>query len=138
VTIRLLLRASLAAACVAGALACGVTYVSQVRLARAFATFDKRHDVSRAVADLRASDSVLNPSILRDISISVGLVRTGHPGQAERTMAAAVQREPGEPSAWGILARVQLSRKRIAQARASWVHARRLAPQLPVQLPPPL
>jgi hypothetical protein len=128
-----LLRVALASLCVAGATVSALTYASQVEVER---TFSQRHgDFAGALRHVRASESPLNPSILRDTAESASLLHTGHPVAAERVMLNAARRRPFDVFQWFVLTRVQLGRGRDAAARASWARARRLDPHLPVGLP---
>jgi predicted Zn-dependent protease len=131
-----LLRAALAAACVAGAVAAALTYASQIEVDRTFSL--RRGDFAGALRQVRASESALNPSLVRDIAESLSLLHTGHPARAEHFIANAVRARPFDVSRWFVLTRVQLGRGRVAAARASWARARRLDPALPRQLPSPL
>ena len=134
---RILLRAALAGTCLAAAIASFMTYIAVVRLKDAFVEFDSAPNFARALRDMRASDSPLDPSTLRKTVIAVGLLRTGRPAEAEGVMANAVRREPENAAMWVTLARVQLTRGRPAAARASYAHSRRLNPHVPRRLPPP-
>lgn len=136
--IRLSLRLALAAVCLTGVVLCAVIYVSHVRLARAFADFQRRQDFRRALHDLRVSDSPLNPNVYRDIGIAYSLLATGHPAAAERLMAAAAQRESRDVRGWIELGRLQVTRGRLQAARVSWARARSVDPHLQRELPRPV
>ena len=138
VSTRLPVRAALAALAVAGAVLCGLTYVSQVRYRRAFTTLGKTADWDRALGEARASESALNPSAARDGAIAFALIGAGRPAEAERVAAAAARREPKNAAAWEQLTRIQVTRGRLAGARASWARARRLNPHASAALPAPL
>jgi predicted Zn-dependent protease len=129
-------RAALAAVCVAGVIACAVTYVADVRLHDALAEFGRTRNFNRALRELRASQSALNPQVGRDVGIAYAQLATGHPAQAERAIAAATRREPGNTRAWIELTRIQLARGRLTAARASWARARQLDPHVQRALPP--
>jgi hypothetical protein len=131
-----LLRGALAAACLAGAGAAALTYASQIEVDRTFAL--RRGDFAAALRHVRASDSALNPSILRDTAESVSLLHTGHPASAEAVMANSARARPFDVVRWFVLVRIQLGRGRAAAARASYARARRLDPHLPRELPGPL
>jgi cytochrome c-type biogenesis protein CcmH/NrfG len=134
---RPLLRAALVAICLAGIVASALTYASQVQLTQAIETFGVTKDFARALRDIRASDSALNPNVFRDAGIARSLLHTGHPLAAERTIARVTRDQPGNVVAWVSLTRIQLARGRMAAARASWARVRRLNPHAPVELPPP-
>src|SRR5436190_11246337 len=131
-------RLALAAVCAAAATACAITYVSAVRLQDALVRFQHTADLGRALRDVRGSDSPLNPSGFRDAAIVLALLEVGHPAAAERSAAATVRREPDNAQTWFELARIQVSRKELPAARASWVRARRLNPHIPPALPAPI
>jgi predicted Zn-dependent protease len=132
-----LVRSALAALSVAGAAAFLITYDSQRDMQAAYQRFLSEREFHGAVADLRASDSVLNPSVYRDFGIAISLVKTGRPAEGERVMARSARRQPNNVQPWRELARIQVVRGRLAAARASWAHLRRLNPNLPRELPPP-
>lgn len=129
------MRAALAAACLAGAIASVDIYVSQARLTAAFAHADRT--CPSTLPDLRAAGSPLNPSTLREMSIAICLTLTGHAGDAERLMARVAREQPGNAQPWAALARIQLNRRRPAAARASWARVRQLNPHVSPQLPGP-
>jgi predicted Zn-dependent protease len=120
----------LVAVCAAGVTASIVTYVSQDRLKDAFGHFLVTQDFHAALAQVRASDSALFPSVYRDVGIAVSLVKTGHPAEAERVMAESARRSPGDVRTWVTLSRIQVTRHRFAVARASYARARELDPVL--------
>jgi cytochrome c-type biogenesis protein CcmH/NrfG len=134
---QLVVRLVLAVAFVAAAVASAITYASIVRVDHAAYRFQATGDFQRVLRDLRGSDSSLNPSNYRDQGIAVALLHTRRPVAAERVMARAAHAEPQNVFAWVPLARIQVARGRLAAARASWAHARRLDPHLPAQLPAP-
>jgi predicted Zn-dependent protease len=135
---RLALRATLAAVCLAGAVACLVAYVSNVRFTDALETSLHTGDYARALREVRRSDSALNPTAYRDVAISLALIEVGRPLEAERLARRLTRREPDNPQTWISLARVQLTRGEAAAARASWARARRLDPHLRAGLPSPI
>jgi Flp pilus assembly protein TadD len=128
-------RAALAAVAVAGAIAFGLTYRSHVRFQNAFDTLYQTADWGPTLRALRASDSALNPTAAREGAIAIALLGSGRPAEAERVVAVAARREPGNAQAWVALAQVQVSRGRAPAARVSWARARRLDPHLPPGLP---
>jgi Flp pilus assembly protein TadD len=132
---QLAVRVVLAAVCVAAAVASAITYASIKRVDHAAYGFARSGDFPRVLRDLRASDSPLNPSNYRDQGIAVTLLHMGRPAAAERAMARAVENEPENALVWAQLTRIQLTRGRLAAARASWARARRLDPHLPASLP---
>ena len=134
---RVLLRAGLAGVCVAAAVASIITYASYEGLKDAFTTVGRTNNFARALREFRASNSVLDPNSYRDGGIAVALLHSGHPVQAERTMADAARREPDNYQAWYVLTRIQVARGRLAAARASYAQVRRLDPHALPQLPPP-
>jgi hypothetical protein len=134
---RLLLRSALVAICLAGATACVLTYVSQVRLQNAIVTYGVTKDFARALRDLRASDSVLNPNAFREAGLARALLHTGHPAAGERSIAQAARAQSGNLVAWLALVRIQVARGRLAAARVAYAHVRRLYPRAPRELPPP-
>jgi cytochrome c-type biogenesis protein CcmH/NrfG len=138
VTIRTLVRAALAAVCVAGAVACAVSYVSVERFARALDTFLHTGDNARVLREVRASDSPLDPTAYREANISVALMALGRRAEAERVATSLSRREPQNAQTWLTLARIQVTRGRTRAATASWARARRLDPHLRSELPPPL
>jgi Flp pilus assembly protein TadD len=122
----------------AGAVGAGVNiYVAQVRLKDAFTSFQKAGDPQRALRDLDASDSPLNPNALRETGVALSLLVTGRPAQAERVIAGAARREPSNPKPWLELTRIQLARGHTAAARVSWAHLRKLIPRAGPGLPAP-
>ena len=123
--------------CVAGLVASLLTYSSQDELKASFRNFSVRHDFARAAREIRASDSPLFPSVYRDVGISVSLLLTGHPVRAERIMASSAERSPGDVRTWITLARIQVTRGRLAAAHVSYERARDLNPILRPGLPPP-
>jgi predicted Zn-dependent protease len=135
VTTSFLVRAALAAAALAGAIAFGLAYRSHVRFNRSFDTLYQTVDWSRTVRELRASDSGLNPTAAREGAIAIALLGSARPQAAERVVADAARREPGNAQAWVALTQVQVSRGRTVAARVSWAHARRLDPHLRAALP---
>ncbi|TMK62617.1 MAG: hypothetical protein E6G53_13180 [Actinobacteria bacterium] len=130
------LRAGLAVACLAAAIASFMVYVADVRLREAFLGLEQHQDYARALRDFRASRSPLDPSWFRDTSIAVGLLHTGHPARAEAAIVKAVRREPLNAVVWVALTRLQVARKQVGAARVSWERARRLNPHIPRALPP--
>jgi hypothetical protein len=132
---RVLVRAVVVAVCVAGVVASMLTYRSQSELATAFHNFMVTPDYARAARQVRASDSVLFPSVYRDIGVSVSLLLSGHPAEGERIMSGSTRRSPGDVRTWVTLARIQLTRGRIAAARVSYARARELNPTLRPGLP---
>jgi predicted Zn-dependent protease len=128
----------LVAVCAAGVAASIVTYQSQDRLKAAFGRFLVTQDFHVALRQVRASDSVLFPSVYRDVGVAVSLLKTGHGAEGERVMAASARRSPGDVRTWVTLARIQVTRHRLAAARASYARARALNPTLRKQeLPVP-
>jgi cytochrome c-type biogenesis protein CcmH/NrfG len=134
-TIRLPLRAALAAVCVAGAALCTIAYVSETRFQHALDTSLQSGDYQRALRDVRASDSPLNPSAHREGAVALALLVLGRPAAAEREAAGVTRREPGNVDTWVLLARIRASRNRLPGARAAWARARRLDPRLPAAPP---
>jgi hypothetical protein len=132
---QLALRAGLAVVCVAAAVASAITYASVVRVDRVANGFLRSADFSGVLRDLRASDSPLNPSNYRDQGIAITLLHIGRGAEGERFMARAAHAEPENALLWVPLTRIQVARGRLAAARASWAHARRLDPHLSAQLP---
>jgi|SRR5437588_12093111 len=128
---RVVLRAALAAICLAGTVASVITYVSDVRLQEGVAAARDSRFCPRAVRKLRASASSLNPSALRDVVLAACLLRTGHPAEADRTIARAAAREPANARLWAQLALFQAERGQNGAAQVSYAHARRLDPRLP-------
>jgi predicted Zn-dependent protease len=120
---------------VAAAVACAIAYASVVRVDRAANRFISSGDFAHVLRDLRASDSPLNPSNYRDQGIAITLLHMGRPATAERVMARIARAEPQNAIVWVPLTRIQVARGRLAAARRSWAHARRLDPQLPAPLP---
>ena len=102
----------------------------------AYLDFLETRDFRGALPRLRDSDSVLNPSVYRDFGIAASLLGTGRPAEAERVMARSARRQPRNLQPWIELVRIQLTRGRLDAARASWAHARRLNPNLPLEIPP--
>ena len=122
----------------AAVVACVITYASTVRIDRIGTDFLKRpEDFPRALRDLQATRSALNPSTPRDTGVALLLVHTGRPAAAERSMTRAVAAEPQNALAWVTLTQIRVARGRLAAARASWARARRLDPHLPARLPGP-
>jgi len=121
----------LAAACLAGAIASTVTYVSLVRLQRAVVASRQARGCDRILRDVHASDTPLNPSSLRAGIVAGCLIRMGKLKQADRTMAVAASREPGNVFVWLTYATYQVARRRPAAARTAYLHARSLDPHLP-------
>jgi hypothetical protein len=132
---RVLVRAAVVAVCVAGVAASVLTYRSQDELKTAFHNFLIKHDFARAAREIQASDSVLFPSVYRDVGVSVSLLLTGHPVRAERIMVRSAERSPGDVRTWVTLSRIQLTRGRVAAARVSYAKARKLNPILHPGLP---
>jgi Flp pilus assembly protein TadD len=142
VTSRLLVRVVLLAVFAAGVVASAVTYVSVVRTENAGVRFFNagnfsRGNFERGLREFRASDSALNPSNYRTQNLAVMLLHLGQPVSAERVAARAARAEPQNAVLWVALARVQVARGKLVEARATWAHARRLDPHLPVSLPAP-
>src|SRR4051794_33547103 len=113
VTSRVLLRVVLAVACAAGAVVSFTAYVSQRRLYDAGAEFQRTLDFHVSLRDLRASESPLNPSQVRDAAQAVGLLHTGRPAAAERILARSARDHPYDAETWVALARLQLARRRV-------------------------
>lgn len=132
---QLVARLVLAVACVAAVVVCAIAYVSVVRVDHAAFGFVSSGDFQRVLRDLRESDSALNPSNYRDQGIAITLLHMGRPAAAERFMARVARAEPQNALVWVPLTRIQVTRGRLAAARVSWAHARRLDPHLPVSLP---
>jgi cytochrome c-type biogenesis protein CcmH/NrfG len=130
-------RAAIVAICLAGVVACALTYASQVQLTDAINAFGATDDSARALRAIRASDSALNPNVFRDAGIARSLLLTGHPVEAERSIAAVTRDQPWNVVAWASLTRIQVARGRLAAARASWARVHRLNPHAPASLPPP-
>jgi cytochrome c-type biogenesis protein CcmH/NrfG len=130
---RVLVRSALAAVCLAGALAAVVTYVSQVKTQQTFEL--RRNDFARALELVHESDTVLNPSIVRDTAEAVSLRHTGHGAQAERVMRDAVRDWPLDVVRWFVLTRIQLGHGDPGAARRSYRRARQLDPHLSTRLP---
>jgi Flp pilus assembly protein TadD len=137
VAARVLVRAVVVVICAAAVVAAVRLDVAQVRLQDAFTTFQKTGDAERALRDLRASRSPLNPNPLRETGFAYSLLVTGHPAQAESVIAGAARREPSNPKPWLELTRIQLARGHTAAARASWAHLRKLVPRVGPALPAP-
>jgi cytochrome c-type biogenesis protein CcmH/NrfG len=137
VPIQLALRGALALVCVAAAVASVITYASVKRVDHAAYGFVASGDFPRVLRDLRASDSALNPSNYRDQGIAITLLHMGRRAAAERAMARAADAEPQNAFLWVVLTRIRVTRGRLAAARASWAHVRRLDPHLPARLPAP-
>jgi predicted Zn-dependent protease len=132
-------RAVLALLCVAAAVASTIAYVSVKRVdhaAHGFRGF-ARADFARTLRELRDSDSALNPSNYRQQGIAVAMLHVGRRAEAERTIVRAARAQPQNAFLWVQLTRIQVARGRLAAARASWAHARRLDPHLPEPLPTP-
>ena len=127
----------LVAVCAAGVIASIVTYRSQDRLKDAFGHFLVTPDFHVALRQVRASDSVLFPSVYRDVGVAVSLVLTGRGAEGERVMAASAHRSPGDVRTWVTLARIQVTRHHFAAARRSYLRARELNPALRKGLPVP-
>lgn len=123
------------AVCAAGVTASVLTYRSQGELKDAFGSFLVTQDFHEALRRVRASDSVLFPSVYRDTGIAVSLLKTGHPAAGERVMAESARRSPGDVRTWVTLARIQITRGRLAAARRSTARARELNPALGKGLP---
>jgi uncharacterized protein HemY len=120
---------------VACAAALVITYDSQRDMQTSNKRFLREGDFHRALRELRASDSVLNPSVNRDQGIARALIGIGQPARGERLMAESARRQPDNVQPWIELVRIQVARGRLAAARASWAHLRRLNPNLPPALP---
>jgi tetratricopeptide (TPR) repeat protein len=133
---RAAVRAILAAVCVAGLIACVLTYRSQSQFTEAFHRSGAKHQYAGALAEVRASESALYPSVDRDSLTTVILLKLGRPAAAERTARRAAAGNPDDVRAWALLARVQLTRGRVAASRASWRRARALKPDLPARVNP--
>src|SRR2546423_13518191 len=101
---RALVRCVLAAACVAGAIASTVTYVSEARLQKAADEAWTRSRCPRALPGLRASQTPLNPSPGRDLTLAGCLLEVGRGRKADRTMEAMAKREPANARVWVMLA----------------------------------
>lgn len=138
------MRAALVAAAVAGATVSVTIYVSQVRTARAVAAvehardFRDFHDFHAILRQVRASDSALNPSVLRQEALSAALVRLGRGAEAERKLAAAARRRPSTAELWVTLAFIRVGQGHRAAARAAYARARALDPQIPPPVFPPV
>ncbi len=120
----------LAAACLAGAIASTVTYVSEIRLQSAAAGAKNLHDCPRILPDIRGSDTPLNPSPRRDLAFAGCLLETGHGRHADRVMVAAAAAQPRNVEVWFTLAIWQASRRHRAAARSAYAHALTLDPHL--------
>jgi predicted Zn-dependent protease len=131
---RILLRGALAAACVAGAIASTVTYVSEVRLQSAVdEALGSLTRCPHVLSDLRASRTPLNPSPRRDLALAGCLLEVGRGQEADRTMERLVAREPQNARVWVMMAVWEAARHRVSAARASRARAVALDPQLPAR-----
>jgi cytochrome c-type biogenesis protein CcmH/NrfG len=126
----------LAAACLAGAVVAVLTYASQIEADRTFQL--RRGDFRGALRHVRASETALNPSLLRDTAKFASLLHTGRAALAEHLALEAARERPFDVSRWFLLTQIQLGRGRAAAAHASYARARRLEPHLPRELPSPL
>ena len=132
---RTLVRAALAAACLAGATVSVITYVSEIRLQHGAAALARGHNAEGALRELRASDSPLNPNSQRSVLVAVALFRAGRRSEAERTLVVAARREPENVQIWASLAYLEFRLGHLAAARAAFAHARQLEPQPHLPLP---
>jgi Flp pilus assembly protein TadD len=138
--LRLLVRAALVVACLAGIAVSAIVYRSEGRTASALKVVVAGGGDDAVVAELRAAKTAWNPDSLRDNSEAIALARLGHADQAERLMRDVVEREPENQLVWVTMARVQVTAGHLGAARRSYRRALALNSQTPrtEDLPPPL
>ena len=137
--LKLLVRAGLVVACLAGIVVSAIVYRSEGRTADALKVVVGGGGDDAVVAQLRAAKTPLNPDSLRDSSEAIALARLGHADDAERLMEDVVRREPENQLVWVTMARVQVTAGDEDAARRSYSRAVALNSQTPrVDLPPPL
>jgi Flp pilus assembly protein TadD len=126
-----------AALCVAGVVAGVVTYRSEKRIEDAFvATFDR--EALDRVDRLFEESKPLNPGAAREVALARMSYLRGDPERAEELLREAADLEPQNIRVWHLGTRIALGRGDLAAAERRWARARRLDPQLPPALPPPL
>jgi tetratricopeptide (TPR) repeat protein len=128
---RFLVRAALVAICLVGATVSVVIYVSEVRLTDGLVASRHSRECPAKLAELQASDTSLNPSLLRDFTLASCLYQAGRGAAADRTFARAIARDPRFANAWYALALYEVGRGRRPAAIAAYTRARALDPNLP-------
>lgn len=134
----MLVRAVLAAACVAGALASVTVYRSDGKIAAALREVVPGGGDAATVAAMDDAKTFLNPDSLREANKAIVLARYGAAGEAERIMLRVVEREPENQNAWVVLARVQATKGDRVAARRSYRRAVELNSRTPFIEPVPL
>jgi Flp pilus assembly protein TadD len=133
---RLLVRAGIAALCVAGVLAGAVTYRSEKAADDARAAYLEsrpRQDVVDRYEDSRP----LNPDVEREVGQATALLELGEGARAEELIRDAARREPDNARIWAFWATLALALDKPADARRHWARARALNPRLPAEVPEP-
>jgi cytochrome c-type biogenesis protein CcmH/NrfG len=138
--LRLLVRAVLVAACVAGIAVSVIVYRSEGRTADSLKTLLAGGGDEATLRQLRDAETPFNPESLRDTSEATVLTLLGRADEGERLLQDTVRREPENQLVWVTLSRIQVTAGRTAAARRSYRRALALNSQTPrsIDMPPPL
>lgn len=125
-----IVRAGIAAVCVAGVVVSFIGYRSEQRVEESFLSVVEGKSTAETFEILESSGR-LNPDTRRYTGKASFLVDLGRPEEAQATMREAARREPENASVWLNWARIHLRVGRRDDARKAYARAKELDSQLP-------